>query len=89
MKKMWLLTNCWPNSTMHNDDASMGMVTEDYAVAEAWAKEDKDNGFETVYVVTDTSEFKMATELWNKDREVPEAPSKEEVREFLDVMGGD
>jgi hypothetical protein len=73
---------------LHNNDRSVGIVTEDYAVAEAWVKEDEDNGFETVYVVTDPSEFKDTTELWHKDGSVLEAPSKEEAKNFLDGIGG-
>ena len=89
MKTMFLLTNCWPNSTMHNDAASMGMVTEDEAVAKDWVKEDGDNGYEAVFVVTDPSEFKDAMELWNAERHasVDEVQDKT-VRNFLDSTGG-
>lgn len=51
MKTMFLLTNCWPCSTMNHDQASCGMVTDDEVVAQAWKERDEYNGYEEVKVV--------------------------------------
>ena len=48
MKRMFLLTNNWPNSTMHGHDDSMGVVVEDEALAKEWLKQDKYNSYELV-----------------------------------------
>lgn len=61
MKRMFLLTNNWPNSLMSGHDDSMGVVVEDEALAKEWLKQDKFNSYELVEFASSVEEVGEAS----------------------------